>query len=272
MDTLKRNWWRITAIVFASLLIDVALHMTIMPITLPTDVAPSIFVKQNMLPLAAGIGLLITFWAYAAVFALIQDNLPGKRLAKGWWYGISFTGLWFLGFIEGSILWDTTFLDEVCNWLPDGISLLLMSLALGAFVAQDNIPAEKRSLKRKILPAFMVAVLFFIGRYVAYWVVQINRAFNPSPTDVFLCTLAMAIWIGVMYVVVGAGSKGHSPVSRALYFAGIIIGIDWLLFNLFGLVFFDLPLLDVATRALLDLPFIALGVYASERILGSIDQ
>lgn len=71
-----------------------------------------------------------------------------------------------------------------------------------------------------------------------------------------------------MYNVLGAGSKGRSVVWRVLYFAGIIIGIDWLLFNLFGLVFFDLSLLDVAARALWDLAFIALGVFASEYILG----
>lgn len=72
-----------------------ALHLTVLPITLPTDVAPSIFVKQNMVPLAAGIGLLITFLAYAAVFALIQDHLPGKRLAKGLGYGVSFPPRYF---------------------------------------------------------------------------------------------------------------------------------------------------------------------------------
>ncbi len=268
MDSLKRNWWKMMAIVFVSLLVDMAFHLTIMPVTLPTDVAPSIFVQQDMVPPAAGIGLTITFLAYAVVFMLIQDHLPGKRLAKGLWYGACFTGLWFLGFIEGSVLFDTTFLDEFRNWLPDGFTLFLMSLALGAFLAQDSsAPMKKRSPGNKILSAFVVALSYLIGRYIAYGVAYINQAFNPIPLDVFLWTVAMAVWVGVMYGTLEAGAKGRSTVARAFYFSVVIFGIDWLLFNLFGLVFFALPVFNLAARALFDLAFIALGAFASERIL-----
>ncbi|MCP4540702.1 MAG: hypothetical protein GY832_26485 [Chloroflexi bacterium] len=267
MQNLKQNWKKIILIVLVSLIIDVLLHMTIMPVTQPTDVAPSIFVEQGIVPIVAGISLIVTFGAFGVVFALIQGNLPGKRISKGWWYGIAFAVFWLVGFIEVSVLFDTTLLDEINNWLADGIVLLFMSLLMGRFVAHDTNPLEKDVQRNKLGTALIVAALYFVGRYVAYSIVQINKAYNPNPLDVFLWTLAMAVWIGIMYAILRTGSQGRSPITRALYFAGIILGIDWLLFNLFFLVFVNLRVLDVVVRVLIDLPFVALGAFISERLL-----
>jgi len=174
-----------------------------------------------------------------------------------------------LGFIEISTLSATTIMDEVINGLPDAITILLMMVLLGAYVAQDSPIKRKETLKNLIARILAVTVAFFTGRYIAYIVFNTNGVFHPEPQSVFIWTLAMAIWIGMLYGFVGHNiGWGNSLIMRALYFTGLVFGVDWLLFNLFLPIFLDIPFPNLALRALLDLPFVFFGVYISERKLG----
>ncbi len=272
MDDLKRNWWKVVVIVVVCLLLNTVLHLVVFPFKLPTDFAPSVLVEKDMVPLVAGPGMLIALGALAIVFVLIQKDLPGKRLVKGWQFGIVFTILWALGFIEVSALSATTLIDEVINGLPDAIIILLMSLLLGATVAQDTL-VKVKSPKNLLTRVIIVAAAFFVGRYIAYVGLKTNSIFHPETQNVFIWTLAMATWIGILYGFVGHYvSWGHSQIARALYFTGVVFGIDWLLFNLFLPIFLNLPLFNLASRALLDLPFVLLGVFVSERTLTSVNR
>lgn len=263
MKILKENWKKITVIVLVSVIMDILLHQ-IMPITMTGTFAPSIFVERGWFPQAVSIALLITFGAMAAVFVLIQENLPGKKLSKGLWYGISFAGLWLIGFIEMCAAWGTPFMTEVLNWLPDGVPIILMSLLLGIYTATDSEPATRNKMRGKVTPVLIIAACYFVGRYFAHWVVHTNA--GPNPVVTFLWTLAMAVWMGIMYAALGSGSRGHSPTTRALWFGGVVLGINWGIFYLFMLIFFEWPVLDLVIRPGLDVLFVTLGVYFCEKL------
>lgn len=196
MANWKTNKCKIASIVVGSLLINMLLHLFVVPLALPSDFVPSVFVVKGLVPLVAGIGMLITLSALAIVFALVQERLVGKRFVKGMWFGVAFTGLWVLGFIEVSTLSDTTLLTEVINGLPDSLTILLMSLLLGIFIARDTFVTEKIETRNQLGRAVVVAVAFFAGRYLAYWVFKTNSIFHQEPNAVFIWTLAMAAWIG----------------------------------------------------------------------------
>jgi len=262
MEPLKQNRWKIVIIVVVSLIVDMVLHMTIMPITFPTDVKLSSFVQNDLVGPIAGLALVLTFGALAIIFVRYQDWLPGKGIIKGWWYGLAFAVLWLIGFIEVSVLFDTSFADEFMNWLPDGIALLLLSLLLGAFATNNSQPAEKNRTKSRT-PILIIAVAFAIGRAFAYLIVKTNAPFATDTLAVSNWTVAMGVWIGIMYAILRT-DRESSPISRALWFGVLVLGTDWLLFNLFVLVFIDLPILDVALRSLLDLPFIVAGIFVTE--------
>jgi len=272
MAGLKHDKWKIALIVIGCLLVNMLLHLVVFPLTLPSDFVPSIFVERGLVPPVAGVGMLVTLGALSIVFALIQERLVGKRFVKGFWFGIAFTGLWVLGFIEVSALTDTTILTEVINGLPDSLTILLMSLLLGIFAAHDTLATEKKKTKNQLVGGVVVAVAFFVGRYIAYWVFKTNSIFHQEPDAVFVWTLAMAIWIGLFYGILGNASPGYSPITRGLFFIGVIFGIDWLFFNLFLPIFLDIPILNMVLRALLDLAFIGLGVFFNVRIFRSIDR
>ncbi len=263
MKSLKENWKKITVIVLVSVIVDILLHQ-IIPITMIGTFTPSIFVERGWFPQAVSIALIMTFGAIAAVFVLIQKNLPGKKLSKGLLYGVSFAGLWLIGFIEMCAAWGTSFTTEVLNWLPDGIPIILMSLLLGIYTATDSDPATGNKMRGKVTPVLIIAAFYFVGRYFAYWVVHTNA--GPDPFVTFLWTLAMAVWMGIMYAALGSGSRGQTPTTRALWFGGVVIGINWLIFYLFMLVFFEWPVLDLIIRPGLDVLFVILGVYVCEKL------
>ncbi|MCK4490948.1 MAG: hypothetical protein KAU23_11850 [Anaerolineales bacterium] len=263
MKSLKENWKKITIIVLVSVIVDVLLHQ-IISITMTDTFAPSIFVERGWFPQAVSIALIVTFAALAAVFVLIQKNLPRSKLSKGLLFGISFAGLWLIGFIEMSTAFGTSFMTEVINWLPDGIPIILMSLLLGIYTATDSDPATRNKIRDKITPVLVIAVFYFGGRYFAYWVVGTDS--GPDPFLTFLWTLAMAVWIGIMYTALGAGSRGHSPITRALWFGWVVLGIDWFIYHLFMLIFYRMPVLELIIRPGLDVLFVMLGVYFWEKL------
>ena len=119
-------------------------------------------------------------------------------------------------------------------------------------------------MRDKETPVIIIAACYFVGRYFAYWVVRTDA--GPNPFATFLWTLAMAVWMGVMYAALGPGSRGHSPTTRALWFGWVVLGIDWLIFYLFMLIFFIMPVLDLIIRPGLDVLFVILGVYFCEKL------
>jgi hypothetical protein len=254
---------KITVIVLVSVIVDILLHQ-IMPITMTGTFAPSIFVERGWFPQAVSIGLIVTFAALAAVFVLIQKNLPGSKLSKGLLYGISFAGLWLIGFIEMCTVWGTSFATEVTNWLPDGVPIILMSVLLGIYTATDSDPAPSNKMKGKVTPVLVIAAFYFVGRYFAYWVVGTDA--GPDPLVTFLWTLAMAVWMGIMYAALGSGSRGQTTTTRALWFGLVVLGIDWFIFHLFMLIFYKMPVLDLIIRPGLDVLFVVLGVYVWEKL------
>ncbi len=263
MKSLKENWKNITVIVLVSVIVDILLHQ-IISIAMTDIFAPSIFVERGWFPQAAGIALIITLGALAVVFVLIQENLPGKKLSKGLWYGISFAGLWLIGFIEMSTAFGTSFMTEVLNWLPDGVPIILMSVLLGIYTATDSDPATRNKMRGKVAPVLVIAAFYFVGRYFAYWVVGTDS--GPDPFLAFLWTLAMAVWIGIMYMALGSGSRGQTPTTRALWFGWVVLGIDWFIYHLFMLVFFRMPVLELIVRPGLDVIFVVLGIYVWEKL------
>jgi len=272
MQSSKTNWWKIIVVVLVAVIVDMLLHQAI-PITSPAVLAPSVIVERGWLPPVAGTGILVTFGLLAVVFVLLQANLPERKLAKGLWYGLCFAGLWLIGFIEVSVVWrSTTIADEVMNWLPDGVSIFLLSLLLGLFTAQDSDPASGNRARRYAAPVLSVAAFYLVGRYFAYWVVQTNAAYDPHPLAVLFWTVAMALWMGLTYAALGPGSRGQSPTGRALWFGGVVLGIDWLIFHLFLLIFFKIPALALVIRPGLDVLFVILGVFVFEKLAGKQKQ
>ena len=89
MDSERVHGWKILFSVLVAVLVDLILHM-LFARRVEYDFAPSFIVEKGFFLPAVSIALLIWFGALAVIFGVIQKNMPGSKVAKGWRYGIAF--------------------------------------------------------------------------------------------------------------------------------------------------------------------------------------
>jgi hypothetical protein len=137
-----------------------------------------------------------------------------------------------------------------------------MSLLLGKYMAEDTIKREEDRLPA--LPAVLIIpVIYVLMRYFSYTVLHIESSYAVRPLATLLWTAGMGCWIGVMYGLVGRNVWQEHPFKHALLFGGLVFGFNWLIFNLFALLFIDYPVSDLVYRSVFDAFAIVIGVYIS---------
>lgn len=244
-------------IIIASILSNIVLH-TISPIE-SANISlgePSIFVKKDMLIPALLVWEVLTFSIFSLVFLFIQERLPGKKLKKGFLYGLSIGGLYFIGMFESTLLFDTTVFTEFLMGLPDFVSFVLSGTLLGMAVGTDQI---QKSSSHNILVVFIIALFYVGGRYFAYTVLDISSVYDIKPAGTFFWTLGLGLWVGTTYFLMQPENREKSILFQGLYFGAIIFGLNWSMNHvfLFTIIEFDF---DLLIRAGTDILFTIIGV------------
>lgn len=265
MVALKNNLWKITGIALFCSFFAMMIHALGPP--LYDYNAPKSLIFENGLFKLAVIGLFfITFWALAFVFVFIQDKLPGKGLLKGLRYGISFGVLWLIGMFEMSIAFSSPLKYELVSGLSGFSALIVLGLLLGRFIATDGNRVIHKTEKSDLIPVFIIAGLFIGQRYFRYFALTPD---NPSYFENFIIiltlTLSLGLWIGIMYQLLRQEPTGWSPAKRAIWFGGIVFGIDWLFYSLFLLLFFQWSLIEVWLISAFDIISLIIGVFFVEK-------
>jgi hypothetical protein len=189
---------------------------------------------------------------------LIQNNLPGTKVTKGWRYGVAFGGLCFLAISEVSLVFGSPLIKELRVSATDGLSILLLGLLLGRFTATDGQQAS-RQLKGVKIAFLIIPLVFLIGRYFGYIFLHTRSAYSEKSIATFCWTLGIGGWISIMYWLLKEYREA-SAVVHALRFGGLIFGSYWLIYNSFALVFMKLSFLEVLKRVLIDIFFVSASV------------
>ncbi len=217
---------------------------------------------------AAAIFLTIIYTSLAVVFVFIQEKLPGNKLSKGFRFGISFGILWFIAMPGTSLFFGSPLLHELLTGALDGIPLLILGLLLGMFVATDNNHIANKKPMGYILPIIVVTLFFIVGQYLAFiFIGRTTPHFSITGTDTFIWTLALGLWMGAMYCLLKQGIKEESLLKRSFGFGGVVIGINWLFFNLFIILIVDVPLLDPIILAGLNILSVIVGMLVFETFI-----
>ncbi len=268
METLRTNWGKIIVIVIACAIIDIILHALWAPLYEYDFFQPSFFVKNRLFKPAATVSLIIVYTALAVVFAFIQEKLSGNRLSKGFRFGISFGGLWFIGLPGTSIFFGSPMKHELLTGALDGISLLILGLLLGMFAATDSNQIAIKKTKKIVLSVFIIALFFIVGQYLAFIFIGGNLPhFTITGPAAFIWTLALGLWMGIIYLLLEEGIIKYSLIKRSFWFGGIVIGINWLFFNLFMILILDVPLLDPVILAGLNILSVIVGVLVFQKVI-----
>ena len=259
----KMQGVKFSLIILAGTVFAVLLHQLHHdPLMTLTTKAKSIIITSGYFPPVAFASLVVAFCIMGFVFLAIQKTLHGTKLYKGTLFGVALGGMYLVGMFEVYVVYPVSFFGEFYTGLVDGSGILLMSLLLGKYMAVDMPDGERPS--RPVFPAIVIIpVIYVLIRYFSYAVLHIESSYSTEPLATFIWTLGMGCWIGFMYLLVGRGVRHENPVKQAMVFGGLVFGINWIIYNLFTLLFIKVPVLDLLSRSILDALAIIAGVYVS---------
>lgn len=263
MLAFKKHWWKIMFAVFVSVLIDVILHRLFAP-RIEYNYSPSVLIEKGFFLPAVSIALIIWFGTLAIIFALIQGNLSGTKMMKGLRFGIAFGVLCFLAIFEMCLVFDSSLVDEFYTSITDGVSILLLGLLLGRLTGTDRTsPSSRMKLSQKSF--IVISLIFLVGRYFGYMVIDIMSAYSEKPIETFLWTLGIGYWIAIMYWLLKETREGSAMV-QAVRFGVLIFGVYWLIYNSFVLLFLKLSIFDVFLRVIIDVVSITMGIWVANKL------
>ena len=122
----------------------------------------------------------IAFGILGVVPLGIQKSLHGTRLFKGALFGSALGGMYLVGMMEAYVAYPVSLFGEIYTGMADGVGILLLSLLLGRYMAEDATNGKKAA--HTALPAVVViAVAFIVIRYFVYRVLHIESSHATRP-------------------------------------------------------------------------------------------
>lgn len=270
----KKQWLKMALII---LLITVVRTMIqpFIPESGPSPFPKSVFVDTGLMPIAFVIYGIVMLGLLAVVFLLIQDRLPGSRIAKGLSFGLLFGLLWFVYLLEP--LPHGSWQIPACLYYPviDGMTVASLGVLLGLFIATDSKKGPGRArMNASALALVAIPALFLLGRLLTYNLFHIYSSYTTRQFDTLLWGAAMGVEILIMYLLLRPGIAGKSPLAKAAFFGIVMFGINIFLNDMFMPIPFDMQLWglgaftyeDMVARTLMDVLFVTAGVFACEKI------
>lgn len=265
MKIIKNEIWKITFITFISVTIAIFLHQ-FAPDPKNEGLLLSPVMTSGLFIPAVSLGLIVTFGLLAVIFVLIQDSLPGNKISKGMRYGFSFAILWMIGFTEGTLWYGTSLKHDLLHGLADAVAILLMCFLLSLYAAKDSKKMDERKNEASILAILVIALFYIIGRYLGYFVLNIDSTINIKPIANFIWIIAIGGWIGYMFSYFRT-IREKDKISLTVWFGAIIFGIDWFLFYTFAPMIQKVSIYDNFMRPVIDIVFVIFGVFVYEKYI-----
>ena len=247
----------------ACAVLDMVLHAIFAP-TWTYDYPASYFIESGLFRPAAAIALLGIFILLGTVFLFIRENLPGSRMSKGARFGIAFGGLWLIGVPGMTIFFGSPILHEIVGGASDCLSLVALGLLLGVLTGTDSprVTTPRPALAVQVIG--IIAFAFIIGQYIAFLFMSKTPYFSITGPATFAWTVVLGLWAGAAcWLLRDSPGPARSRAGRALFLGGIVIGINWVLFNFFVLLFVAMPVTDPIILAGCNIASIMAGVFVS---------
>lgn len=265
MKAQTQQIWKFILIIIASTVLTLLLHQVHNDPLMNLSTKPqSIVITSGWFPPVATMALAFTFCVMGVIFRRIQNRLEGTGFRKGGQFGLALGGMYLVGMIEGYVLFPVSFFSELYTGIADSCGIMLLSLLLGKYLANDSLQRDEN--RGAMFPAMVtIPVMYIMVRYFSYTVLHIESSYVTRPLATFLWTAGMGVWIGIMYRLVGRYLWPSHSLQHAAIFGGLVFGLNWLIFNLFTLLFIVVPLWDLLCRSVFDSFAIIIGVYISSR-------
>jgi hypothetical protein len=274
MRVARAKLFRAAAIVLATLVVDIAMHMLLAPAPKYTTPDSAFVTGGSFLPMAAGL-LVVTYVALAVVFSHIQSRLPGTRVQKGLAFGLAFGGLMFAGSPAMSLLFGSSLGAELRVGAVDGVAIAMLGVLLGRFTGTDSpagreLPAAQ-PLSFLALSALVVGSVYAAIHLASYALVP---SLFPSDagrgTETAIWIAAFGMWVGVMNRLLGDAFATGSRLRQAAGFAVVGFGVFSVVNVLFAPVFVQAPVGTLLLNACLGVAAAGVGAWAERAVRSSV--
>jgi len=267
---LKKKWKSIFIISVACTVFNVAAHAMFAPVVKYDN--PSFFTEHNIFGVTAALFLFVMYVLLAIVFVYFQRNLLGTKIRKGLRYGISFGCLWFFSVLGMCLVANSPLKAELLVGFFDFLTAIVLGLLLGKYIASNNETINLVENKRRsflVIPTILI--VYVLGRYIAYIYFGSELPYETKFWLSILWTMGIGFSMGVAYYLLQSGLRYYSSIKKSVIFGFVILGINWIIFNLFTIILVKVPLIELIILAVSDILLSVFGIFFFEFIYAKLN-
>jgi len=226
----------------------------------------SVLVKNGTFPIAAVLGFSAMFGFLALIYFRSRSEIGGPSLQAAQRFFAPFAFIMFFGVFESAFIFPTPFRAEIITAIADAVPYLLLGALLGYVSRSGSGEGAGREGASAPWPSMLWVALFYVaGRYlVSYTILHITSGYIDRASGTFAWTVGCGLSMGAFYWLAGSTVSAATPMQRALRVGGLMLGIFWLMVQLFFALIFEFPITDLVIRASADTVYLIVGIYSFE--------
>ncbi|MEA4823604.1 MAG: hypothetical protein VB111_05745 [Clostridiaceae bacterium] len=227
--------------------------------------APSIFVQKGIMPFAFSVYTFLSYSIITAMYLLVENKIPGKKILKGLKYGCVYCLIWVVYLFEPLPHSEGAgFINIIAYPLADGIALIALGLLIGILLAKDS---DKPEVKQNVYMnkagfSFMcIFACFVTGRVFLYTFMDIYSSINTHFFGTILWVIITGVTVSAALIWLGQFIVDRSKVIRAVLVGCVLFGVNLILFNFFIPLVFMSNISDLLIRTFVEILFVAVGMF-----------
>lgn len=230
------------------------------------QVDPSVVADAGLLIPAFILYAIIAYIVMGYSFTMVEKRLPWTKMKKGIAYGLLFGLIWVAYLFEPIPLGEGTSFVELLGYpIADGVSVLLLGILLGHFVATEQ-EVSNRTSTGGLSALLFVPLIMLVIRLFEYVIVDIYSSFDDRTLDTIIWVVVTGLCVGIVYCLIRPGLPTETASGRAVAFGVFFFGIPITFVNFFVVLALDVDIADMGLRTAMDILAVILGVLIVEKI------
>lgn len=230
------------------------------------QVDPSVVADAGLLIPAFILYAIIAYIVMGYSFTMVEKRLPWAKMKKGIAYGILFGLIWVAYLFEPIPLGEGMSFVELLGYpIADGVSVLLLGILLGHFVATEQ-EVSNRISTGGLSALLFVPLMMLVIRLFEYVIVGIYSSFDDRTLDTIIWVVVTGLCVGIVYCLIRPGLPTETASGRAVAFGIFFFGIPITFVNFFVVLALDVDIADMGLRTAMDILAVVLGVLIVEKI------
>jgi hypothetical protein len=205
-------------------------------------------------------------------FSLLKGTVS-SNIKNGFLYGLLFGVLWLFGMFEAGIIKGIAQRKELIFGISEALPIIVLGLLIPLFSNRKQISntTKHNSYFEYIVIILIFTISYSCIRYLGYVFIGIESKYLEKLIETLLWTIGNGVIISTLYIFCRKELSLQKKHHAALYFGVLIFGIDWIIYNMFVPVFFNVSLFitlnSFLLRSILDILSIVFSIIITEKYI-----